>query len=112
MNFFVPDLSRDAAEQVYLDLATRAGDKPKHPTARLSAIRWTADVKGEPVCTATVGENFDCGPNYQVFASAGFTRVIIETETLVQVHTASSPVPVTIVSGSIIGREYFDDFRP
>src|ERR1700694_5611409 len=107
VGFFVPGLSPDAAEQLYVRLEKKAGDKPKSPTARLSRIRWSEDG-GQKICTASVGEEFDCGPSpqgvNQVYASAGATRVIIETETLAHIHTASSPTPVTIVSGSIIHR--------
>jgi hypothetical protein len=63
------------------------------------------------LCTASVGENIDCGPTHQVFASAGVTRVIIETETFAHIPTASNPAPVTIVSSSIVDRKYFDDFK-
>jgi hypothetical protein len=111
VNFFVPGLSPDAAEQLYAELQKYAGGLPKHPTARLRLIRWLTD-DGQTLCTASVGENIDCGPMDQVYASAGITRVITETETFAQIHTASSPIPVIIVSGSIIGRAYFDDFKP
>jgi hypothetical protein len=89
VDFFVPGLSRDAAEELYVSLEKRAGDKPKHPNARLRLIRWRRDGKGEPVFVASVGADIDCGPipMNQVHASAGVTRVIIETETFTHIHT-------------------------
>jgi hypothetical protein len=115
VDFFVPDLSPDAAERLYARLEEEAGDMPRHPTARLSRIRWSEDA-GQTIYTASVGEEIVCGPGTQgvnhVFASAGATRVIIETETLAYVYTERSPTPITLVTGAIIHRTYFDDFKP
>jgi hypothetical protein len=113
VDFFVPGLSRDAAEELYVSLEKRAGDKPKHPNARLRLIRMRRDGKGEPVFVASVCADIDRGPipMNQVHASAGITRVIIETERFTHIHTESSPYPVTIASDRIIYRTYFDDFK-
>jgi hypothetical protein len=111
VDFFIPAMLPDAAEQLYVRLEKEAGDKLKHPTARLSVLKWLTD-DGQHYCTASVGEIVDCGPRHQVHAPAGITRVIIETETFAQIHTASSPAPATIVSDSIKDRRYFDDFEP
>lgn len=111
VDFLVPRLTRGEAERLYVRREKEAGDKPKHPTARISIIRWLTD-DGQTTCTASVGQNIDCGPAHEVYGPLGITRVIIETEAFAHIHTASSPAPVTIVSGSIMGREYFDDFKP
>jgi hypothetical protein len=115
VDFFVPDLSPDAAEQLYARLEKEARDKPRHLTARLSQIRWSEDG-GQTVYTASVGQEIvsGAGPQgvYPVHVLAGITRVIIEAETLAHVHTEWSPAPITIVTGAIIHRTYFDDFKP
>jgi len=103
VDFSIPRLAPDKAEQQYAAWKKAVGGTS---TARLRLIRWRGEGKNEPICRASVGEKIDCLD----YASHGITLAIIEADTLVHIHTASCPTPITIASDSIIGREYFDDY--
>ena len=97
VDFCVPGLFRDAAEQRYAAWVNEVGAKLAHPTARLPLIRWTGQDVGQPTCTASVGNDIDCGPNPQgeakLFVSEGAPMAIIETVALAHIYSAASAVP-------------------